>query len=536
LIRGWVRHPQAGQLTESACYKVFPGRQAALAWRYRDPLAAEREDGTRGPPLVSRVLVGQSAVLTPEVAIAACRLGPFPALVGPAPGQVIADDRLPVVAAGQLTALAESRTAAYDAEAARQDGLRAVIAAALSDPCTPLSVDLAEVLSERPLADGVQGPLLWGLRQIAGPLFGSLGPDWSFSTFEPRLGDTDPGILPHIVFRVTDETAAAPARWRREVRVRPFAPGALDLARPYAEWIEFARALIDEYLKRPGAEFEKLIADRCGSEQSVPARLTRVRDELGGRRPAASHPLGHQPAEAAEEGGAEGRELPWPGDQGEPAGSAEAAYRLGARPSGPAPAERSAPAPLDQRYCLQADQDEFTGSPAARLPGVRPAAVSDLLRRLEVTVDIQVFQEVLREIDLARGVAEQADRARSRKIVSNIHWYDNICQRFTHELDIGELAGIFQVIVIPDLAEQEVAEVIARWAMDAPPTVIGGLLVAARQSGNVAWQAMMRILQPILAYRWTVESDLRSLWDPSLAPGTKGEIPKGRRGLRLKRS
>jgi hypothetical protein len=64
-IRAWVRHPHADCLRQSVCYQLLPTGRAALAWRYEDWQAAEREDGTRGRPLVSRVLAGQASLLTP---------------------------------------------------------------------------------------------------------------------------------------------------------------------------------------------------------------------------------------------------------------------------------------------------------------------------------------------------------------------------------------------------------------------------------------------------------------------------------------
>src|SRR5579859_4323793 len=96
-IRAWVRHPHAAMLSESACYQVFSNGQAALAWRYWDERAASREDGTRGRPLVSRVLVGAVSMLTFEVALAACRTGPSAQWLGPMPGQVPDGSQLPTV-------------------------------------------------------------------------------------------------------------------------------------------------------------------------------------------------------------------------------------------------------------------------------------------------------------------------------------------------------------------------------------------------------------------------------------------------------
>src|SRR5438874_3488567 len=79
-IRAWVRHPHSEALSQSVCYQVFPNGAAALAWRYWDEEAAVRADGSRGRPLVSRVLIGPAGVLTPEVAVALCRTGPAPDL------------------------------------------------------------------------------------------------------------------------------------------------------------------------------------------------------------------------------------------------------------------------------------------------------------------------------------------------------------------------------------------------------------------------------------------------------------------------
>src|SRR5258708_13357184 len=84
-IRAWVRHPHSESLSESVCYQVFPNGAAALAWRYWDKQAAVRADGSHGRPLVSRVLIGQAGVLTPQVPVALCPTAPPPALIGPPP-------------------------------------------------------------------------------------------------------------------------------------------------------------------------------------------------------------------------------------------------------------------------------------------------------------------------------------------------------------------------------------------------------------------------------------------------------------------
>src|SRR5438105_4001083 len=75
LIRPWVRHPNVDAPSESVRYQVFPTGKAALAWRYRDRQPAGRKDAPQGRPMVSRVLVGQVSVLTPDVAMMLCREG-----------------------------------------------------------------------------------------------------------------------------------------------------------------------------------------------------------------------------------------------------------------------------------------------------------------------------------------------------------------------------------------------------------------------------------------------------------------------------
>jgi hypothetical protein len=280
-IRGWVRHPHVEGLGESLCYQIHPNGRAALAWRYESWQAADRKDGTRGRPLVSRVLAGQTSLLTPEAAIVLCRTGPQ-ILVSPPPGQVTTETKLSVVTVDELSALVRERTAGLDEEAAQQDGLRQVVVAALSYPLTPLAIHIRDTYILKPPDEGMQCPLLWGLRRIVWPLLATAGRGWSFSTFEPRLGDVDPSTLPDILFRQAQDTpSAAPARPRDEIKIHPFGSNALDARSPYAELAEW---LVAEYMERGGDELKRLITEWCGAEQSLQLRLARVYDELRARR------------------------------------------------------------------------------------------------------------------------------------------------------------------------------------------------------------------------------------------------------------
>jgi hypothetical protein len=290
-IDAWVRHPHNDRLSESVCYQVFPNGQAALAWRLWDQRAAERSDGTRGRPLVSRVLVGQESVLTGHVAIALCRSGLPAALIGPAPGDVPDGARLPAVSGDALHALVRDMAPGLDQDAGQQQGLQAMTAAGLADPSIPLAVTLRDNHIQRPVREGVQAPLLWGLIRIAGPLLGRVGRGWSFSTYELPLGETDPASLPAIVFRQAQEgPPSAPSRHRKELKVRPYDATALLPGTPYADRVEVAGWLVDEYREHGGAGLRKFIEGCAGTESSFQMRMERVEEELAKRHPPVGPP------------------------------------------------------------------------------------------------------------------------------------------------------------------------------------------------------------------------------------------------------
>ena len=281
-IRAWVRHPHDERLSESACYQVLANGNAALAWRYWDERAAERADGTRGRPLVSRVLAGSASILSPKVAIALSRNGPTADLIGVLPGEVPDGAQMPTVSGPAVAALADEMVPELDEAAMWENGLQAVVAAALYNPSTPLAVSLEESLMARPLGQCVQCTLLWGLLRVTGPILGAVGRGWSFATFELPLGDTETAALPGIVFRQAQDTRPVPGvNWRKELKVRPLAPDALSAAAPYADWLELAGWLVAEYRDRRGDGLAALLADLCGNEHSLQGRLEQLHAKLG---------------------------------------------------------------------------------------------------------------------------------------------------------------------------------------------------------------------------------------------------------------
>lgn len=346
-IRAWVRHPHSEILSESVCYQVFSNGQAALALRYWDEEAASRADGTHGRPLVSRVLVGSASVLTPEAAIVSSRYGLSAKWVGLLPGKVPDGGELPMASGTALAALTREMALELDHASAAQAGLQAVVAAALSEPTVPLAISIDDALIQISLRDGVQCPLLWGLRRITGPLLGSVGRGWSFSTFELPLGQMDPTSLPGIVFRETREVGQAPpSRWRRETRVRPFAEGALGDEAPYAAMIEVASWLVAEYQVRGAEGLERFIADCAGSSGSFANRMAHVSEALQ---------RAHQPAGASGNRPRSGRfrgraqvpvpELPDPGKAEYPPAAAALASEMAMGPQAAAPSSAATGAP-----------------------------------------------------------------------------------------------------------------------------------------------------------------------------------------------
>jgi hypothetical protein len=592
-IRAWVRHPHSETLSQSVCYQVFPNGAAALAWRYWDERAAVRADGSRGRPLVSRVLVGQAGVLTPEVAVALCRTGPAPDLIGPLPGRVADSAGLPMVSGTAVGAMAREMTAALDQEAAAQEGLQAVIAAALAEPSTPLGISVEDSVIRTALRDGVQCPLLWGLCRVAGPVLGPAGREWSFSTFELPLGDMDPGTLPRVVFRELQHAPQPPpARMRREIQVRPFAPGALAAHTPYAARVDLAGWLVAEYQKRGGDWIEWFAAKSCASEKTSQKRLERVHDVLLADRapatgpdepaplvsvppvsvpPVSAPPVSARPGSAlparepapvlADDGFTEAALVPLVADDqaaddqgtdhhgtGEHAGDDYAdGHDLPAGEGHPGGGGWAAPPPLGGAHEAPGWSDERRRSLATSKQGSapelpvsdrsgyaaghsrtwhpepapgqrpRPSSLSSRLQQLElVRDDPRGFDEHLREILRIdpQSVAPD-DRRNSWDVIRVNGWYERISQDNSFYKE--DVAHIFRVVLIPELGQPDVAEIIARWALNAPNRMVEGLLLAAKKTDPETWHYVMRILEPVLALLHARQGEFADQWDPAWA-------------------
>jgi len=570
-MRAWVRHPPVDAPSQSVCYQVLPpnGAVAALAWRSR------QQQGGRegGRPHVSRVLVGNTSLLTPEVAIALCRMG-LPALAGERPGQVASGTELPTVGAAELVSLASDAVEWLDREAretAAQDGLAQVIAAAIANPGAPLAIGLTEPAVSRPPGDGPQARLLWGLWRIARPLLGTVRRGWSFSTFEVPLGAGDPSALADIVFRADAAVSPGPASGaRKEARAVPGDPGALE-GSPQA-WL--ADWLVTEYTAGGGEAVEEIIA-QCGVEQPLQARLAAVYDLLHAKwartalpaRPAGPLPLEPgQPVAATSGGQGEewsdaGRDLARadqpPVPEAEHGEQLELAYEAG---PGPRPGTRAGSRPVAVPDALGPLPREGTPPPlrlpdhrAGSEPGPPPGgppvpprlyepglarSAPDLLVRLIGTDDSAEFKLVLQDVLTLGGEPDLGNRVDARRLMFEARWCTDASRPADRQLHADELARIFSVVVLPDLDRPRVGREIAEWAAMAPPPVIGGLLAAARgdsRAERTGWEKylmMVSLLQLPLAQRWARENGLRAEWDPSLAARSRRDAGRGFLGFR----
>ena len=271
----WVRHRAVKAPTESVRYEIFEDGMAALAWRQRNAQATEF--GTESRPEASRVLMASVDVLTPLAAVAVCHAG-LPEAIGPRCGQVAVNSDLPALDPDVLIRLVRDQAGELDHLAVKEPGLYRVIAAALTDPDTPLAVQLPQrVIAQRP-QNGSQARLLWGLMRTVWPLLGSdFGRrDWSFATYEPPQGDVDTGALPDIVFRLQQPVQPA-LSMRREILVRPQEPTEPPASIQYQD---FARLLVDAYQHMGGDDLGRHIHLVGGEYPSLDTRITGVQETL----------------------------------------------------------------------------------------------------------------------------------------------------------------------------------------------------------------------------------------------------------------
>jgi hypothetical protein len=480
-IRNWIRHPSADGPSESVRYQIMPGGVAALAWRYRDIEVTEEDGRARGRPLVSRVLVGAARTLSPEMAVILCRSG-LPAAAGPRPDETGPSPGLPVISAADLATVAHTTTSGLDQEAAWQDDLQPVLAAAFTDPDTPLAVGIGVPQIFQPPAQGIQVLLLWGLWRIGYALLGPRRRKWSFSTFEPPLGYVDPKSLPDIVFRSAQEVqSVAPVMPREELKVFPGTAAALVSSTVYDE---LAAWLVAEYRELGGDQLQGRIADLVDGA-AADSRLLIAYDRLSARWA----PVPDEPAEpeAAEVGDPGLQEFPSE-ESGQPASVRDP--DITAVPEEEKPADNEIAPPL---------------------------SMAELIGQLASACDVGQFASLLGEAIAAPLPPDGTDRRRARKTFGDNNCLVPVFRRHCYAPDEYALARIVCLIVIPDLSQARVRDEIAEWASRGESAVVAALLNAARYSGDGMLSVMREILQPVLTELWLTDRSLLAYWSPGPA-------------------
>jgi hypothetical protein len=524
---------------EASFFYHSPGDQyAGLIWRHFDLRAeALADDGARRP-LVARAIVGPAAVLTPELAMTLCRAAPL-TRSGPRPGQVSAMQRLPRLPAADLAAQAADTAVELDESACREPGLARLIAAALRRGATPLGVLLPGREMVASPKDSAQLLLLWGLWRTVSSLVAPSGEQsppgrgWSFSTYEPPLGDTDPAELPAIVFR-SQEQQRQPVNMREEVVVQPRRPEP-DAGDMHSE---LAEELVLAYRDRGGEGLERLIRQIAAHTAEVGERLDLLSQALAGGagfaltsfQPqaggvASSHPYG-DPLPLESDCGDSPPSAPDATEPGELISShgtgrlqeySQASDRaVGQQQEQPmSPPRRSQPT----KHALSPDQAPSLelaaghasppgpgdGAPARRHGPREQLPLADVLDWLREGPGHADFTRARTWLSRPAPAPSAADRARARKQMPGHNWYVPGLVRAHPFMAERTLQDLFAVTVVPDIERPAVAAEVAGWAEDSAAEVVRALCAAAYSKDPGAAWLLKKSLQPVLSERWLLE-------------------------------
>jgi hypothetical protein len=288
-----ARPPKLQQLV-TVIYQIF-GDDAAVIFRVMMPSAASAElpatpDSLPAviqparDSLVARALVGPRELLSPEIALAssfsAISPADFPSFLVPAPGKVLAGDRLPTVSRSALDSLMKRVAPNLDDLARDDSALEPVIAAALTNPAVTLTLQLPphEVGAQSVVA------LLWGLWRTTSPLLAAApGWQWSFSTGEAPLGDTELGSLPHLIVQSLPSRFDPPPSVQLDAEniVQPRTNG-ISVGR--GENIVAARLLVTSYRNQSIEDFMARLRKISAHGGTLGSRLAAITADLGDSR------------------------------------------------------------------------------------------------------------------------------------------------------------------------------------------------------------------------------------------------------------
>jgi hypothetical protein len=548
-----ARPPQPIKETDtpksSALYRVFPDGTAAFIWRHHDMDAIPLDDSGNRRPLVARIVVGRMDWLDPDVAMALCRKWKQ-SPVSPRSGQVLVDARLPRIELRQLRDLVVNSLDALDSDARKETGLDRLIAAALRDQSQPLDVQLPAAEIGEP-ATGPQVPLLRGLWCTTQPLLAGLDGSerswqrWSFSTYEPPLGDAEPRSLPFIVFRADRPTVNSPQRYRAETKV-PARAGALVAGQDDVG--DVAIMLAAAYGELGGHDLVGRLCEVAGNHDSLDARLREVRQILRKFQPSSGHANGGSSRRTDSRGLAT-----------EASGTGDTAFRDGesSRYQGQAPPDAQAAgyagsalpavpdAHIDGSWTAR-QQAPFDVGSHHQSPGQHRFRVSvgdsddhwfddrarprfiNVLNKLSIGPADPEFMAVLAWLKQLSPPAETV-RAQARARLVELDWCINAFLEHDRWHVEDPMEELFRLTVIPDLAYPAVRAEIANWAFGevAQGPVIRALAAAAHHDGSESVRHLLDTLSPVLARRWLDDHGIYfDISDPP-SPTRRDEVDVG---------
>jgi len=507
IIRPFTPDSSLGVPGRSLVYQTFAERSAVIVWRHYETDAITLQDKTARRPLVTRALLGDVGVLRPEVAMALCRANQATVLT-PLPGRVQVGAGLPLIPVRVLASLPTTIMSGLDESACEEQGLNCLIAAALRHLDTPLSIVLPGAEMLRAPAHCRQLPLLWGLWRTTASLVAEASAvrprwaSWSFSTYEPPLGDTETSGLADIVFR-SDKQERQPQSVRRETTVRPRDRPTSTEQDPYDA---LAGVLIDAYRALGGLELDRLLDLIARDYRHLNDRLRAADEQLAkfklrpagidGERPPGQITLADwQPSTV--------RPASHPGSAHEPV------FRTEPTPQSAVPTQSEhTHQPFPPARYRRARRDE-------------PLTLTALLDRLHAGPSDPGFAAARDFLCRERPNCPPDARAKARSMMPGRRWYvpELILDDRWHVEDT--LEAIFRITVIPDLGKAEVGVQLTRWAQDSPAEVIRGLSAAAHHDGANAVHLLQEALQPALCQRWLAEHSIHT----DLVAAAAGALP-----------
>ncbi len=507
-----IARPPDIKQTVTTVYKTF-GAEAALIFRFltrsADPEQPADAQSNFQPnlqhtrkDLITRALIGPIELLSPEVALMSSLIG-CPDFLYPPPGHVAEKAVLPLLKPETLSTGLKTIPVQLDSLAQKDLELGLVITKALTEPMRPLTLQLPEDEVASPSAVA----LLWGLWRTTGPILTGLpGWQWSFSTGEAPLGETDPNPLPHLIvhrLRVLDDPLPTFERTERLVRLR-----AADAATGKGGETPTAQLLTVAYRSLRTEDFSGRVANLREYGITLAARVAAMPKEFREY----CKPSPDVPALVP----AAGPETPDP-DDAPPAPEVSRREVPPASPRHEQPAARLSGVPWYEAVSHQS----FLGVPQ------KADSFSDLFSQLTAGDENSALalERIRRRHELNQEPNDK-ERAHLRALMIRERWFIEQLANIPECEIFGSVRLLLDIVVEPDLADQdrrrELIREIWHWARNeqTPAVVILGLDDLSTKTSDYELQ---QALINAVGHRWRRDHGrYRLLRRPSAAESASG--------------